>query len=718
VVYTPDFITRFIVEETIGQHLREIEDELLPQHGKRGHDGEIRWRNKTSAEADFWTAYLDQMTRLRVLDPACGSGAFLIAALNFLNAEQKRVRDRLSELRPGLLVREAANADVEIITNNLFGVDVNAESVEITKLALWLQTAKRDRALESLDGNIRQGNSVVDAGGFQTKPFHWKEEFADILTEGGGFDIVIGNPPYVRMELLKDIKAHLEQRFAVAADRADLYAYFFELGVSLLAPGGRLGFISSSTFFRTGSGEPLRRFLSANTQIETVIDFGDLQVFDGVTTYPTVVVLRKGASGNGPLHYLNARALPDDLSRTFKEQALTMPRERLGSGTWRFESELLDTIRAKMAAGRQTLAEVYGPPLYGIKTGLNAAFVVKGEERDLLVESDPRSADLLKPFLVGENVKRWLIDSADLWLIYTPRNSVDIDDYPAIRDHLLPFRERLEQRATKQAWWELQQAQADYSSRFATPKVVFERFQSRPTFAFDSEGRSINNALWCVPEAQFHTAAVLNSSAFHFFIRSVTTPLSGGYYQIQAHQISGFPWPNLSERRDALESAGKRVSIATAALNELRHAGRHRLSDLSARLSQIPALLDWMALTFAELLALLKRRGRITIPVTERDEWESWFDARKAEASDLTAEIVAAEAEIDEIVYELFDLTQTEIGAIKDHLALAAPGLSLKAAEAISEVEGLALSDEGRARIAGEGSTAERRAAVSRAHAA
>jgi hypothetical protein len=417
------------------------------------------------------------------------------------------------------------------------------------------------------------------------------------------------------------------------------------------------------------------------------------------------------------LHYLNARALPDDLSRAFKEQALTMPRERLGSGSWRFESDFLDTIRAKMAAGRQTLADVYGPPLYGIKTGLNAAFVIKREQRDRLVERDPRSTDLLKPFLVGENVKRWLIDSADLWLIYIPRNTVDIDDYPAIRDHLLPFRERLERRATNQAWWELQQAQADYSSRFSTPKVVFERFQSRPTFAFDSEGRSINNALWCVPEAQFHTAAVLNSSAFHFFIRSVTTPLAGGYYQIQAHQISGFPWPNLSAGCDALESAGQRASRAMTALNELRHAGRHRLSDLSSRISQIPALLDWPALTFAELLALLKRRGRITIPVTERDEWESWFDARKAEARELTAEIVAAEAEIDRVVYQLFDLSSAEIAAIEDHLALASPGLSLKAAEAISEVEGLALSDEGRARVTGEGSTAERRAAVSRAHA-
>lgn len=700
VVYTPEFITRFIVEQTIAQHLREIEEELVPRFGKRGEGGEIRWRNKTSAEADFWTAYLDHMTGLRVLDPACGSGAFLIAAFNFLNAEQKRVRLRLSELRPGILEHLAPNADVEIITNNLFGVDLNAESVEITKLALWLQTAKRDRALESLDSNIKHGNSVVEIVGFDTPPFDWQTEFPDILKDGRGFDIVLGNPPYVRMEMLKGIKSHLEQRFAVAADRADLYAYFYELGVQLLSPGGRLGFISSSTFFRTSSGEPLRRYLSANTEIESVIDFGDLQVFEGVTTYPAIIILRKErAAHDGVLSYLNARALPDDLSRVFREQALSMPRERLGSGSWRFESNLLNTIRAKMAKGRATLLETYGPPLYGIKTGLNAAFVLTRDQRDAIVARDPHSASLLKPFLVGENVKRWHIDSDDLWLIYTPRNSVDIDHYPAVRDHLSPFRERLERRATSQAWWELQQAQAEYAPRFAGPKVVFERFQSKPTFAFDLEGRSINNALWCVPDADMDAAAVLNSKAFHFFIRSVTTPLAGGYYQIQAHQISDFPWPDLALERKALSAAGFRVSHATAALNELRRAGRHRLSDLSQQISRVPAFLQWLTLTFTDLQALLKKRARIVIPVGERDQWEAWFNDRKAESAALTEEIAEAEAEIDRIVYRLFDLTSTEIAAIEDALTLAAPGLSLKAYEAISAVEGLHLSDEARGRL-------------------
>ena len=697
VVYTPDFITRFIVEQTIGRHLKEIEDALLPQFGKRESGGEIRWRNKTAAEADFWTAYLDRMARLRILDPACGSGAFLIAAFNFLNAEQKRVRDRLSELRPGILEHLSPNADVEIITNNLFGVDVNAESVEITKLALWLQTARRERALESLDDNIKHGNSVVTAEGLGTRPFDWEAEFASILCNGGGFDIVLGNPPYVRMELLKQIKPHLEARFAVAADRADLYAYFFELGVRLLAPDGRLGFISSSTFFRTGSGMPLRSYLAERTRVEAVVDFGDLQVFEGVTTYPAIVILRKeGETDQGCLRYLNARVLPDDLSRVFDQEALDMPRDRLGSSTWRFESDLLDTIRAKMAKGRKILAEVYGAPLYGIKTGLNDAFVLTRAQRDALVARDPRSAKLLKPFLIGENLKRWHIESDDLWLIYTPKNRIDIDDYPAIRDHLLPWRERLEGRATKQEWWELQQAQAAYEPHFSSAKVIWPHFQNRASFSSETEPQFLNNKCFFWPGQRPELSAFLNSSCAWFSLQSVARGKRGGYIEAEAQYVGRTPVPS---DLASLAAPGISASDAARQLGALRQAVRHRLGDISPALREISAFLDWPSFTFAELQALLKKRCKAVIPVAERDEWETWFTARKAEASALAATIVNAEAEIDRIVYRLFDLTPTEIAAIEDALALASPGLSLKAYEAISAVEGLHLTDEARSRL-------------------
>jgi Eco57I restriction-modification methylase len=148
--------------------------------------------------------------------------------------------------------------------------------------------------------------------------------------------VVIGNPPYVRMEFLKEVKPYLEEHYRVAADRADLYAYFFERGVGLLKPGGRLGYISSSTFFRTGSGEKLRTLLADETAIETVIDFGDEQIFEGVTTYPAILTLRKPARGErseGALRFLKLDGpMPKELSGIFDAAAAAMPRSRLNRG--------------------------------------------------------------------------------------------------------------------------------------------------------------------------------------------------------------------------------------------------------------------------------------------------------------------------------------------------------------------------------------------------
>ena len=152
-----------------------------------------------------------------------------------------------------------------------------------------------------------------------------------------------------------------------------------------------------------------------------------------------------------------------------------------------------------MAEGRKTLAEIYGPPLYGIKTGLNNAFILKREQRDALIARDPRSAELLKPFLIGENLKRWHVESDNLWLIYTPRNRVDIDDYPAVRDHLLPFRDRLERRATSQAWWELQQAQANYERSFLGPKIIYPHFNKQPNFSFEESKYYSNDKSYIIP---------------------------------------------------------------------------------------------------------------------------------------------------------------------------------------------------------------------------
>ena len=674
VVYTPDFVTRFIIERTIGLHLADTAAALLARHADGlDADGAVAWRGP-DAERDYWRGYLDRLTSLRIVDPACGSGAFLIAAFDYLLAEQRRVRNRLGELSGGLFDYAAPNADAEIITANLYGVDVNEESVEITKLALWLKTAKRGRRLESLDLNIRVGNSLIEDSDVAHRAFVWRDAFPAIFA-GGGFDLVVGNPPYVRMELLKPIKPYLEKRYAVVADRADLYAYFFELGVRILRPGGRLGYISSSTFFRTGSGAPLRRYLMDAARLEAVVDFGDLQVFGGVTTYPAIVTLRKpeageGAGEAGTLRFLNLQAVPADLSAAFAETAQPMPRARLTATSWRFEGDRLDAIRARMAAGRQTLAQVYGAPLYGIKTGLNDAFVLSREQRDALVARDARSAELLKPFLVGENLKRWHVESDDLWLIYTPKNRVAIDDYPAIRDHLLPFKERLEKRATKQGWWELQQAQAAYAPAFEQAKIIYPHFSAKPNFSHLATGAFSNDKSYVIPQASAFLAGLLNSRAIWMQLIGMAPAVRGGFYEARVQYVGALRLPAGGAEEGSIGDLSDQAGVSAERYESLIRATLHRLADLHPAIETTAAFRAWPDLDFAALRALVAKRFRgLDFPLAQRDEWEAWYTARRAEAATLRARIADAEAEINARTFALFGLDADAVAAVEDSLA-------------------------------------------------
>lgn len=560
-------------------------------------------------------------------------------------------------------------ADIEIATRSLYGVDVNTESVEITKLALWLKTAKSGRPLESLSANIRVGNSVIEDSDVHRRAFVWREAFGNILADGG-FDVVIGNPPYVRMELLKPIKPYLQTRYEVVSDRADLYAYFFELGVRVLRPGGRLGYISSSTFFRTGSGAPLRDWLARETAVEAVVDFGDRQLFEGVTTYPAVLIVRKEiGTGEGPVAFWNADRIPDDLELAFADGARPMPRTRLTRAGWRFEEERLATIRDKMAAGRRTLADVHGAPLYGIKTGLNEAFVLDRATRDAIVAADPGSAALLKPFLVGENLKRWHVDSDDLWLIYTAKGAVDIEAHPGVRDHLAPFRTKLEKRATKQEWWELQQAQAAYASAFAGTKIVYADICNQPTFSIETSGAMLANTGYFVPSADLALCGLLNSTAAWFIFSGLTNIAQNGYLRLRTNFVGQLPVPDLSV--DLVKPVFA-ASAAATDLHALSQATLHRLDDLAPAVSATAAFRAWPDLSFADLRALLTRRCRATIPVAERDEWDRWFTARRATAAALRATIADAEAEIDDRVFALFGLDEDERSAIRQAVSRAA----------------------------------------------
>ncbi len=678
VVYTPDYIARFIVEQTVGTHIREMFDATVQTFAKKGADvsyyENIPWKRK-SAELEAWRAYRDSLTKLRIVDPACGSGVFLVMAFDFLKAELNRVNDKVNALE-GKDQPDFFDPDSEILTNNLFGVDVNSESVEIAKLSLWIKTARRGKVLDSLDDNIMVGDSLIEDSNYAylDHPFTWQAAFPGIFAEGG-FDIVLGNPPYVRMEFLKAMKPYLEKRFAVVSDRADLYAYFFERGLKLLKDGGRMGYISSATFFKTGSGKPLREFLLREATLETIVDFGDLQVFEGVTTYPAILTMQRRAPAKGhDLQFWNVKDLPaSNFRATYRAQAGPCPQSALTAGSWELESPALRSLRTKIRKGRKTLKEVYGSPMRGVGTGLNAAFTIDTLTKDRLCAEDPKSADLLKPFLEGKDLKRWRAEPRGLWLIYIPKNRVKIDDYPAIRDWLLPFKDKLEKRATKQEWFELQQAQEAYVPRFLEPKVIYNRFTDKPNFAFEDKPLFTNDAPYFVSTEDRSLAALMNSSVFWLLLSTEATALRGGFVQLLGRYVEPLPIPEMDD--------GQRTGLSNYVLNIQTHAeARYALQDALRR--RIPDLCpperdpklttklkDWWLLPdFAAFRAEVKKCFKADIPLSERNDWEAWITRDRAEIARLTAEIAKCEAEINAQVYALFNLTAAEIKLLEANI--------------------------------------------------
>lgn len=667
VVYTPDSITRFVVEQTVGRSLDERRAALWDEHGMwEPEDGEPG--PEPEQAAPFWRAYLEALRDFTIVDPACGSGAFLVAAFDEM---ARRYRDAVKALE-ALEVEIDFDVFDEIVTKNLYGVDLNPESVEITRLSLWLKTARRDHRLQNLEATIRDGNSLIADPAFTDRPFDWTTAFPEV-TARGGFDVVIGNPPYVRMEHLKPIKPYLSEHYVVADDRTDLYAYFFEKGVHILKDGGRLGYISSSTFFKTGSGENLRTFLGDGVGIEDVIDFGDVQVFEGVTTYPAILTLRKGESGGeGALRFLGVTdKAPEDLGRDFARRATTMPRARLGKASWQFEDDALAALRSKIVGGRKTLGEVYGAPLYGIKTGLNEAFVIDRATRDALVARDPNSVDVLKSFLKGENIKRWRIESDDLYLINTPKGQVDIEAYPAVRDWLAPFKDALEKRATDQGWWELQQGQLAYQPALQLPKIAYQDITATNPFALERDGSLLANTCYFVPTEDAALLGLLNSKLAWFFFTAITNIARGGYLRLRTEFVEQLPIPEFSQAtRAEIEPDARAATDSAAARHSLHCDVQRRIqSDLGGGRKLTRKLEGWHDLDFAAFRAEVKKTFGAEIPLKERGEWEAYLSENAAEVHRLSAEIAAAEREIDAIVYRLFDLTPDEIALLEASIA-------------------------------------------------
>jgi type I restriction-modification system DNA methylase subunit len=658
VVYTPETITRFIVENTLGKHLREKFESLFIKFGSYGSKGEVRWGRKKKNELNFWLLWQEELKKIKIVDPAVGSGAFIVASFEYLYPEYQRVNERIIELTDQ---RTFLDLNKEILNNNLYGVDINAESIEITKLSLWLVTAEVGKPLQTLDENFITGNSLGYEVSAPDSNFVWKDAFKDIFNDGG-FDIVLGNPPYVRMEYLKPIKPWLNIHYSVSSDRLDLYGYFFELGINILKPNGRLSYISNATFMKTGSARALRDYITKNVTIEMVVNFGDVQVFEGVTTYPAIYVLNKQTIAESRIEFVDIEDnLPEDLNAYCLKNKQFISQHLLDCKGWELVDESIYNLKRKLL-NFPSIKDVYGSPLYGIKTGYNDAFVIGKDIRDRLISEDLNCEKLLCHYYEGKDLKKWHSQPRDLYLINIPKGVINIDEYPSIKNWLLPFKERLEMRATKQEWFELQQAQLAYQPSFKNPKIQYGHFSPEPLFHINIDGAFSNDKSYILPTDDLFIYGLLNSNVYWFLIKSMCPFVRGGYYEVRTQYIETLPVPPKPEN-DVISSLAKETQSATELRYMIESRFKNRLKDLcpdDVEFKINKALGKWWTLNFNTLAKEIKKSFKGEMRLSERDDWEDLFNQSKQKRNDLDLQVKRNEQALNKAVYNLFDLTQEE----------------------------------------------------------
>lgn len=403
-----------------------------------------------------------------------------------------------------------------------------------------------------------------------------------------GFDIVIGNPPYVRQEKITKEKPALQKIYGEKdrkghplgsyAGTADLFVYFIERGMRLLKPGGAFSYITSNKWYRAKYGENLRHWMNVNARLHTLIDFGDANVFDAIA-YPTIILAERRAQP-GPKPEDRFRALNwQDLGRSaeierFPELVETagfdMPQWTLEKSGWQIEPTVKRDLLTRIRAAGVPLGEyVEGRFYYGIKTGYNDAFVIDGATRARLIADDPNSAEVIKPFLRGRDIKRWRVKPQDLWLIFT-RRGVDIDAYPAIKEHLAGYREKLEPKPSdwvngptdaekwpgrkggSYKWFEIQDNVACWEE-FLQPKIIIPAIEKTVAYAPDIEGYFSNDKTTIIVSDDWRfLSACLNSPVSWWIAQTLYAGRQGGFFEFKPMYVGQFPVPKADERAKGL----------------------------------------------------------------------------------------------------------------------------------------------------------------------
>ena len=636
VFYTPQYITKYIVENTVGRLCADKKQELGIREDEYFSDQRRQMQTKKRLLEQL-SAYRQWLLQITILDPACGSGAFLNAALRFLMDEHHLIDEMEAKVTGSAFVFQ----DVEnsILEHNLYGVDINEESVEIAQLALWLRTAKPRRKLNSLNQNIKCGNSLIsDPAVAGEKAFDWQKEFPQVF-ENGGFDVVIGNPPYVfaREKVSEKDKAYYSTTYESAKYQVNTYIIFMEQSLLLTKRNGIIGLIVPNSWLMTYSGESLRKLFIEKTSVNKIVNLYGKSFEDANVETVITIISNKVSNTDHSIEILKN----DENSNSFEFLHHKKQIDFSKNPSFEFlvfQDDLSGSLTKKLREGCKGLDEVAC-----VKAGLQAYEKGKGIPKQSAEDVKLRPYDYTYQYnedtykyLDGSNVLRYGINWTGLWLWYgnhlaAPRTlNLFTDEKIIVREITSEYPHCLNAVYTEDTYL--------YNrSNIAIVKRDGEHFSLK------------------------YILTLLNSTLLSFYFKKNTAKAERKLFpKIILNDLRLFPIKVIAEKdQQPFIALASTMLTLHQHLQEKRSRFLRRLTENMEGVKITTALQTFDRLTFAEFTAELKKQ-KIRIPLMQQNEWEEFFNASAAECQQLTAQIAATDAEIDSKVFDLYGLTDEE----------------------------------------------------------
>jgi len=505
-----------------------------------------------------------ELLELRVCDPAIGEGAFLAEVIDVLAGALATAWRREGDPRAaadGAATREVAARCVA-------GIDVDARAVAVARRRLGAGA----RALLVGDG------LALD----------WARAFPDAARRGG-FDAIVGNPPYIRQETLGARGKDALRGFASYDGVADLYVYFVELAHRIARPGGRYCLITPNKWMTAAYGRPLRAFLAAQGSVEGVVDLSRAPLFRSADAFPSIVWGTVGAPSRRPIRAARVEAAEVSveavLQGALRDAGTPHARERWRDGPWHIDAPAERALIDRLERAWPPLGDVIGGrPTRGVVTGCNQAFVIDRQARARLLDAEPAAAALIRPFAKGRDVRRWLPEPIERWILLVDRGTA-IDELPAIAAHLARFRGALEPRPPAHRgpwpgrkpgayrWYELQDPVGALAAARA-PRLLYQDIQTGPACCIDRGGALVpDTTVWILPSADLYLLAVLNSALYGWYARRRFPPALNGAVRPKLAYLRELP---IATPGPAARAAIERLVEQRLAIEAARRAGDDR----------------------------------------------------------------------------------------------------------------------------------------------